>query len=310
MLDVPDYFIRNASRQFGDRGPEWVAELPSIIAACEGRWNLRDWVVVEDLSINLVCFAQAEGHGDVVVKIQGPHGERVTELTALQLFNGGPLCRCLDADPGLGVMLLERILPGDTLRTLQPRDAQLDIGCQILSTLPRPLTGDHGLPSYREWMSRAFSTVKREYSPGARLTDLMEAAWQQYEQIDDGTSCLLHGDLHHDNILSAGNGVWKLIDPQGVIGPPLMECGRFIQNHHPGPPLASEGEDRLDDHDLLRTMSIVARSVRRPVHDVAAALFVLHILSMCWGYEMGYTQDLLDQGVAECSHLLEMVEGL
>ena len=41
---------------------------------------------------------------------------------------------------------------------------------------------------------------------------------------------LLHGDLHHQNILFNENKGWKAIDPKGIIGVPVMELARFLDN--------------------------------------------------------------------------------
>ncbi len=40
---------------------------------------------------------------------------------------------------------------------------------------------------------------------------------------------LIHGDLHHYNILSAGSS-WLAIDPKGVIGPAAYEVGPLLTN--------------------------------------------------------------------------------
>jgi streptomycin 6-kinase len=47
---------------------------------------------------------------------------------------------------------------------------------------------------------------------------------------------VLHGDLHHDNILSAGRQPWLAINPKGVVGDPAYETGTFIRNRLPEPP--------------------------------------------------------------------------
>ena len=39
---------------------------------------------------------------------------------------------------------------------------------------------------------------------------------------------LLHGDLHHENILKNENGGYTVIDPKGVIGDPVFDLSRFI----------------------------------------------------------------------------------
>jgi streptomycin 6-kinase len=47
---------------------------------------------------------------------------------------------------------------------------------------------------------------------------------------------LLHADLHHDNILSAGGddgGRWLAIDPHGLAGEPSYEVGALLRNFWP-----------------------------------------------------------------------------
>src|SRR5579859_7333229 len=41
---------------------------------------------------------------------------------------------------------------------------------------------------------------------------------------------LLHGDLHHDNILMAGRQPWLAIDPKGLVGEPAYETGALLRN--------------------------------------------------------------------------------
>ena len=44
---------------------------------------------------------------------------------------------------------------------------------------------------------------------------------------------VLHGDLHHFNILSAQRQPWLAIDPKVVPGEPAYETGAFIRNPIP-----------------------------------------------------------------------------
>ena len=45
-----------------------------------------------------------------------------------------------------------------------------------------------------------------------------------------GAPVLLHGDLHHYNILAAGGGRWLAIDPKGVVGEPAFEVVALMHN--------------------------------------------------------------------------------
>ena len=78
--------------------------------------QLSKLVPAKSLSINLIIFAKSAIYGDVILKLAGPHGERLTEVTALQIFNGEHACKCLDFEKSMGALLLERIYPGKRLR--------------------------------------------------------------------------------------------------------------------------------------------------------------------------------------------------
>ena len=114
-MQIPDYFLRQAGRHFG---ADWISKLPNYLERCQAQWHLTDIHPAENLSINLVCYAQSEIYGDVVLKLEGPHAERYTEIIALQLFEGQHTCQLLAVDRDIDALLLERITPGSSLRTL------------------------------------------------------------------------------------------------------------------------------------------------------------------------------------------------
>ncbi len=41
---------------------------------------------------------------------------------------------------------------------------------------------------------------------------------------------LLHGDLHHENILAAAREPWLAIDPKGIVGELTYEVGALLRN--------------------------------------------------------------------------------
>ncbi len=151
-MDIPEYFLQKASRIFNDLGPPWVRELPSHLARCIDMWQLSDCRPIADLSINLVCYAHSSQYGEVVLKIQGPHTERYTEITALQRYNGRHACRLHAVDLSIPAMLLERIRPGSCLRALEDKAEQLHIGVEMLAQLPIPIENDCSLPHYSMWL--------------------------------------------------------------------------------------------------------------------------------------------------------------
>ncbi|MDB5142005.1 MAG: putative hydroxyurea antibiotic resistance kinase, partial [Mucilaginibacter sp.] len=57
---------------------------------------------------------------------------------------------------------------------------------------------------------------------------------------------LLHGDLHHENILSAGRGKWKAIDPKGIIAEAACELIPYLMNDLEGKDITATISDRIN----------------------------------------------------------------
>lgn len=91
---------------------------------------------------------------------------------------------------------------------------------------------------------------------------------------------LLHGDLHHENILQGQGGAFKAIDPKGVYGPRIFECARYLHNFI-GDEVDSEDDYRVQA--LLRTRAAtLAETTGFPVRDILLAGFVDLVLACAW----------------------------
>jgi streptomycin 6-kinase len=210
------------------------------------------------------------------------------------------VCKCLNSDEELGVILLERIIPGWNLKTVSSKKTQLEIGAELVASLPIPVGQIDGLPLYRDWIHNAVHTTYAEYDPNARMSALMETAKELFHQIcpNDSPRFLLHGDLHHENILQNKHGEWKAIDPQGVIGAPFMESACFIENH------AIEQDTGLSYAELDEAVTYFADRLGEHRQVIGGAVYILLVLSTCWGYQMNFPLEQIDQQIEQCESLL------
>jgi streptomycin 6-kinase len=300
---IPEAFLKKSARQFGEPGAQWVRDLPGILAGCIRRWDLQECVPLTDQSINLVCFARSGTFGEVVLKVQAPQTERLTEIESLRTYDGRHACRMLAVDLPSASFLMERVLPGAPLRALADRAEQLRIGIRMLRDLPVPVPRACMLPTYFDWLRIAAEKMSRDARADASDKRLLERATAFFGELEASSPpMVLHGDLHHDNILNGGRDRWVAIDPQGVIGPAFLEAGRFIQNH--------DVRD-LSDIDLPAVRSTISRVAselgQRPGH-IARTLFTLHVLSMCWDYEMMAPLDELRLQRRQCERMLELID--
>jgi streptomycin 6-kinase len=154
---------------------------------------------------------------------QGPPDdpEFQQELDALTWFAGRGGVRVLKVDRAQGAVLLERILPGTQLRTLFPDadEAATSAAAGLMRRLWRAPPAEHRFPSAREWGRALRGRPAEVYG---ELCDTM------------GEPVVLHGDLHHENVLRSGDG-WVAIDPKGVVGEREYDTGALLRNPYPEP---------------------------------------------------------------------------
>jgi streptomycin 6-kinase len=229
---VPDRFARTIVEVFGDRGQEWLTRLPTLLAYCEQRWSLTIHPPFE-LSYNYVAPATRADGTEVVVKAGVPNDELLTEIEALRLYDGRGIVKLLDADPEQGILLLERLKPGRPLSTLEDDEQATSIAAQVMRQLWRPVPEGHSFPMVAEWADG----LKRLRAHYGGATDpfparLVEQAERLFEELlgSMGEPVLLHGDLHHENILTAERQPWLALDPKGIVGEREYEVGALLRN--------------------------------------------------------------------------------
>lgn len=90
---------------------------------------------------------------------------------------------------------------------------------------------------------------------------------------------MLHGDLHHDNLLRASREPWVAIDPHGLIGDPGYDIGALLFNPdlaNRDPALTALVPSRLEQ---------LADELAIPRERLAAWGFVKAVMSDVWSAE-------------------------
>ena len=190
--------------QFPETGSRWISDYRRNIEKCMDTWQLTLLDAVDiGWPTNMIYFAENENRQPRVLKIGHPNPEMITEITTLQAYAGRSAVALLDADASIGALLLERIMPGTTLRQLGHDPANIKSAAQLMRYLPRQQTGLTDLPGFSGWMETAFSGFRADAEGDAEFLSYIEAAESAFELIckDSDGDYLLHGDLHHENIL-------------------------------------------------------------------------------------------------------------
>jgi streptomycin 6-kinase len=279
-MELPEEFVRKVKNVWGTEGAQWAEDFPDLLAECVETWGLHDLSPFSEIYYNMIIGARTENGQAVVLKLGVPNEELSSEVEALQAYDGCGAVRLLDADPVKGALLLERLNPGTELHELHDNRRETEIAAGLMTRLTIPPPEGHRFVNVSDWF-RFFDEIETEYDPEAyglpremirtarefsnELLATMEGEW------------LLHGDLHHFNILFDEERGWTAIDPKGVIGDKAFQPARFLGN--PYPHLLSSADPEADTRERVAIFSeVLELDVRR----VLRWGYVDRIVSSCW----------------------------
>ncbi len=252
MLD-PEFVLDDAARErllsrFGDDARPWCAALPSLVEQFCSRWDLR-LEHAQSGSTSRVYFGWQRGRPgrperEVVLKVTPEPPIARAEAAALRAWAAtSHAVALLDADPGGGALLLERVRPGTKLWDAGARPPAREMA-ELLIGL-RAATGDlaHQLPPLSERIEFIFGLIRSRLT-GARVAPLVDPGLVTAGHelactlAQTGPTALVHGDLHLANILIARQpgladqpdqpGRLVAIDPRPCLGDPDFDAVDWV----------------------------------------------------------------------------------
>ena len=232
---------------------------------------------------------EQNGRSFAALKILKPAGleEEGRGLKLLQWYAGDGAVTVFDVH---GDSIFMEWLDGSTLgepsRAGKDDEATIALA-SVVSNLHRPRADmPTDLVPLRERFEPLFNTEMRVWPHTAR--DLFARASGIARKLFDkpAAEMALHGDLHHDNIISSDRG-WLAIDPKGVLGDPHYEVANAFRNPQ-GAAIASDPRRIKARADILSSRLGFDR--KRMLGFAAAHSG----LSICWNLASGdsITNDL------------------
>lgn len=306
IREIPDNFARTMRAVHGAAGEAWLQNLPGLLADCERRYDLVVQRPFPDLSYNYVAPATRANGTAVVLKLGVPHPELSCEIAALRCFDGRGAVRLLAGDAARGVLLLQRLRPGHMLTTAADDDTATRIAAQVMQQMWRPPPAEHAFPTIADW-AQGLQRLRAAFDGGVGPfpRKLVETAESLFRDLlaSQAAPALLHGDLHHYNILAAHETAprvpWLVIDPKGVVGEPAYEVGAFLRN-----PLGLAQRPDLAQI-LARRVAILAETLGIDPKRIAGWGTAVSVLSAWWSYEDMGEED--QDTLAVARHLADLL---
>ncbi len=302
MKALPSDFINRISKVYGDAGESWLNQLPELRKSVLDRWSLTGGDPLYPLTYNYLENAEDRNGTAVILKLGVPSPELTTEILALQQYSGKGAVRIIQGDPEQGALLLERVYPGTNLLGIENDEIATRTACQVMQRIWIEAPDGGFFPNMADWC-RGFNRYGKQY-PGdsgplpKNLIHRGEALAQELLQ-NQNTSLLLHGDLHHMNILLGEGGSWIAIDPKGVIGEPSFEVGPLLTN-----PTSDLITYPNLEQVLSRRLDILTETLALDRFRMAAWSFTRAVLSAVWVVEDQGDNWVYWTTIAECMRVL------
>lgn len=280
---MSEEFLQNI-KNHGPAGDEWFKRIPEIISSCEEKWNINVHKPF-NLTWNYVAPATKADGTQVVIKIGFPQDQEFqSEIAALKLFDGGGIEKLLEVDTENCAILIEQVTPGQPLSEMEDDETATRILAGVMKKLWKPLPENHQFQSTKQWTQSLFD-LNTKYPDGNYphiSPELVKKAQRWCEELiySSDTPMLIHGDLHHDNVLASTRDEWLAIDPKGVAAEPCYEVGAMIRNPY----------KKMDKHPQMkeimkRRIEILSEELGFDRERIYKWCFVQTVLSVVWSLE-------------------------
>lgn len=285
-------FVTNVHDIYGDKGESWIKQLPQQVSRLAKKWNFEFIDTVSNLSYNFVATVKYHQHA-AILKIAVNNTILANESRWLECFSAGaPKLYWHDDDEA--AYLMEKLTSGNSLKELVCQgkdDHATKIICSVIMNLQQH---QHMRHSFKHVLEHAKTL---DILGGVVDSNLLTAAKSLFVSLSADTSkdIILHGDLHHDNILK-DKETWKAIDPHGYIGHPAFEVGAMIVN-----PFDCFPDQIPLDAVINQRLKILCTELPFSSQDIHAWAFCKTLLSIAWTYE---DHKKLDEGELEIARII------
>lgn len=242
------------------------------------RWSLTKSTPVAETATSWIFRVEQNGRNFAALKILKPLAA-AEERRGAMLMNwyGGEGAATIFDMHGDTIFMewLDGGTLGDPVRAGKDDEGTIAIAT-VIASLHRPRAdAPEGLEPLRDRFQVLFDTDVRTWPHTAR--DLYARANGIALKLFDRPSAQipLHGDMHHDNVLSSDRG-WLAIDPKGLIGDPAYDLANIFINPKGAAHLATDPRRIAARADIL---SARLNYSRKRILGWAAAHAAL---SACW----------------------------
>ncbi|MEV5875521.1 aminoglycoside phosphotransferase family protein [Streptomyces sp. NPDC052101] len=258
-FEPPPRLVR-ALGETAPAGDDWLAQLPAIAEQAVARRELTVERVQEPggRSSLVVLVRRADGT-PAVLKLAPPRARPESERAALAHWAGLGAVQLLEDGAEDGVLLLERLHPDVSVRSLPEPKALLEAAGTLRRLWVEPPAGQV-FETVAERTGRQAAAMRAGAEADTEVAPLVDAALAAREELVAAPPehQLLHGTFRQSKVLAGERMPWLAVGPDPVVGECAFDLARLVR-------------DRVED--LIAAPS-GAGAVRRRIKRLAESLEV------------------------------------
>ncbi|MFF8098034.1 aminoglycoside phosphotransferase family protein [Streptomyces sp. NPDC016675] len=241
-------------------GDDWLERLPEAAErAVALRGSTVERVQVPGGRSSLVVLVRTADGTPAVLKLAPRRARPESERAALAHWAGKGAVRLLDEEATEGVLLLERLHPDVSVRSLPEAKALLEAAGTLRRLWVAPPAA-HPFETVAERTGRQADAMRAGAAADAQTAPLVDAALTARGELlaAPPEQRLLHGTFRQSKVLAGDRAPWLAVGPDPVVGECAFDLARLVR-------------DRVED---LIAQPSGASTTRRRVKRLAESLDV------------------------------------
>ncbi|MGW1803447.1 aminoglycoside phosphotransferase family protein [Streptomyces sp. NPDC002078] len=258
-FEPPPRLVR-ALGETAPAGDDWLARLPTIAEQAVARRELTvERVQVPGGRSSLVVLVRRADGTPAVLKLAPPRARPESERAALAHWGGLGAVQLLEAGAEDGVLLLERLHPDVSVRSLPEAKALLEAAGTLRRLWVEPPAGQ-AFETVAERTGRQAAAMRAGAEADPEVAPLVDAALAAREELlaAPPEHRLLHGTFRQSKVLAGERWPWLAVGPDPVVGECAFDLARLVR-------------DRVED---LIAAPAGAATTRRRIKRLAESLEV------------------------------------
>ncbi|MPY59404.1 aminoglycoside phosphotransferase family protein [Streptomyces spongiae] len=226
--------LAEARQNGADGAGDWLEELPELVQEAVALRELTvERVQAPGGRSSLVVLVRQYDGTPAVLKL-APHRARPeSERAALGHWDGRGAVRLLNPGDTPGVLLLERLHPDLSVRSLPEAKALLEATGVLRRLWVEPPDGDgHLFETVAERTGRQAEAMRASAAADRDVAALVDAALAAREELlaAPPEERLLHGTFRQSKVLAGERMPWLAVGPDPVVGECAFDLARLVRD--------------------------------------------------------------------------------